>query len=112
MAFTLNDGPDFKYGENRVWLEDDDGREIAFISFPYVGSGTKLVEIDHTVVLPEYGGQGLAAKLVREGVETIRKTNRRCTVTCSYAQAWFMKHTEYLFLLVDPEQAEELKDQT
>lgn len=93
--------------ENKVWVPDGQGREIARITFPEAAPG--LVNIDHTIVDPAYGGQGIAGQLVREAVETIRKTGRRTLVTCSYAQGWFGKHPEYMFLLVDPEQAEEMK---
>ena len=102
---------EFLNSENRIWLENDAGEEIAFISFPYVGSGKKLVCIDHTVVDPSLQGQGIASKLVREAVESIRKDGKKCLVTCSYAQAWFGKHTEYMFLLVGPDEAALLKDQ-
>ena len=60
---------EFLNSENRIWLENDAGEEIAFISFPYVGSGRKLVCIDHTVVDPSLQGQGIASRLVREAVE-------------------------------------------
>ena len=92
---------------NRVWVEDDAGHEIAYISFP--DAGKHLVNIEHTVVDPAYGGQGIATRMMRETVETIRKNGKRTLVTCSYAQAWFSKHMEYLFLLVDPDQAEALE---
>ncbi len=92
---------------NRVWVEDEEGHEIAFISFPEAGG--QLVNIEHTVVDPAYEGQGVAARMMREAVETIRISGRHTLVTCSYAQAWFMKHTEYMFLLVDPDQAEMLR---
>ncbi len=101
---------EFQNSENRIWLENEAGEEIAFISFPYVGSGKKLVCIDHTVVDPSLQGQGIASKLVREAVESIRKDGKKCLVTCSYAQAWFGKHTEYMFLLVSPDEAVLLKD--
>ena len=102
---------EFLNSENRIWLENDAGEEIAFISFPYVGSGRKLVCIDHTVVDPSLQGQGIASRLVREAVESIRKDGKKCLVTCSYAQAWFGKQTEYMFLLVGPDEAALLKDQ-
>ena len=93
---------------NRVWVEEEDGREIAYISFPEAGNG--LVNIEHTVVDPAYEGQGIAARMMREAVETIRKDGKHTLVTCSYAQAWFTKHMEYMFLLVDPDQAEALRN--
>ncbi|MBP3216297.1 MAG: N-acetyltransferase [Clostridium sp.] len=92
---------------NRVWVEDESGREIAYISFPEAGNG--LVNIEHTVVDPAYEGQGIAARMMLETVETIRKDGKHTLVTCSYAQAWFCKHMEYMFLLVDPDQAEALR---
>ncbi|HRN29028.1 MAG TPA: GNAT family N-acetyltransferase [Terrimesophilobacter sp.] len=50
---------------------------------------------DHTVVLPEYGGQGLAAKLVRFALDNTVADGQRITPVCSYVQAFVRKNHEY-----------------
>lgn len=94
----------FKYEDNRIWLEDDDGRVIACVDFP--SEGGKLVNITHTFVDDSLRGKGVASRLMRECVESIRKSDRKTLVTCSYAQDWFSRHMEYMFLLVSPEEAD------
>lgn len=49
----------------------------------------KLWEITHTVVKPEYGGQGLAAKLVDKVVDEARENDVKIIPTCSYAKKKF-----------------------
>jgi hypothetical protein len=97
----------FQHEDNRIWLEDESGRVIASCDFP--SEGGRLVNITHTFVDDSLRGHGIASRLMRETVETIRKSDRRALVTCSYAQSWFSSHTEYLFLLVSPEEAEEAR---
>lgn len=104
------DDPIIQTGANRVWIEEEDGSITAKVDFPTVGEG--LVNIAHTEVAEHLSGKGLASRLMRETVESIRQTGRRCLVTCPYAQSWFSSHPEYMFLLVDPDEAAAMKAST
>ena len=53
---------DFKKSSDRIWLEDAQGKEIAFVSFP--AKSEQTVEIDHTVVDGSLRGQGVAGALL------------------------------------------------
>ena len=101
---------DFKYSDNKIWLEDDNGKEIAIIDFPEVEEG--IVIINHTEVDPSLQGQGIASKITKAAAEYLRETNRKAELSCSYAIKWFNKHEEYEDVLADPKrakkQAEEL----
>ena len=54
---------EFQIASHRIWLEDGEGREAAFVSFPARDEGT--VEIMSTVVSDALRGQGVAGALCR-----------------------------------------------
>jgi predicted GNAT family acetyltransferase len=49
----------------------------------------------HTEVSPEWGGRGLAAKLVRFALETTAEAGLKYRTTCSYVQNFLQKNTEF-----------------
>jgi predicted GNAT family acetyltransferase len=87
----------FIVGENRVSYEQD-GAELAYVTFPDIGG---IVEIDHTFVDDSLRGQGIAGKLMERTAETLRQTNRKAKLTCSYAVKWFAEHEYGDVLAVD-----------
>ena len=91
----------FKYSDDRIWLEDEEGNVVAFIEFP--GFALGKVEVTHTVVNTAYQGKGLAGKLVRAMAEKLRKENKKADLTCSYAVRWFYNHRNYQDVLLNPE---------
>ena len=56
----------FKKKAGRIWLENQNGDEIAFVAFPDKTAHT--VEITSTVVNSSLRGQGVAAKLLRHSL--------------------------------------------
>ena len=100
---------DFKASEEKIWLEDAEGREIAYVTFPEFEPGK--VEVTHTVVDPCLQGQGVAGKLMEALTEDLRRTGRKAELTCSYAVKWFGKHEDAADVLIDPETEKE-KSQT
>ena len=58
----------FQYGEDKIWLENEEGKQIALIEFPKVKEG--LVNITHTEVDQSLQGQGIAGKLTQDSEET------------------------------------------
>lgn len=45
-----------------------------------------VIDAQHTIVKPEFGGQGLAGELVKQLVEDARKENKKILGTCSYVE--------------------------
>jgi uncharacterized protein len=62
-----------------------------------------VAEFDHTVVPPEYAGQGIAGQLVSYAMSQIR-LNGQLTVqpSCPYVADWFSRHLDYADLLASP----------
>ena len=109
MCVNLNirgDNMDFKRSDNKIWLEDENGKVIAEIDFPEVEEG--VVNINHTEVDESLQGQGIASKLVKEVYQALKETNRKAVLSCSYAIRWFEKHEENQDVLYD---IEEFKNQ-
>lgn len=90
---------DFKKSSERIWLEDPQGKEIAFVSFPE--RSDKTVEIDHTVVDGSLRGQGVAGALLETLARDLREQGKTAIPTCSYAVKWFAEHPEERDLLAD-----------
>lgn len=91
----------YKSEKNKTWIEDDNGRQIAFLEYPEVKPG--VVNLVHTEVAPEMNGQGLAGKITEYVANELRKKGLKAELTCSYAIRWFSKHPEYTDILNDPE---------
>lgn len=90
---------DFKKKAGRIWLENQNGEEIAFVAFPDKTAHT--VEITSTVVDDSLRGQGVAAKLLEALTQELRSKGQKAVPTCSYAQKWFSQHPEQADLLAD-----------
>ena len=90
---------DFKKKTGRIWLENQNGEEIAFVAFPDKTAHT--VEITSTVVDDSLRGQGVAAKLLEVLTQELRSKSQKAIPTCSYAQKWFSQHPEQADLLAD-----------
>lgn len=96
----------YKSENNKTWIEDDNGKQIAILEYPEVKPG--LVNIVHTEVVPEMNGQGLAGKITEYVANELRKQGIKAELTCSYSIRWFSKHPKYKDILNDLE-AEEKK---
>lgn len=88
---------DFKKNADRIWLENQDGKEIAFVSFPMRTAQT--VEITSTVVDPSLQGQGVAGKLMQALAQELRDRGQKAILVCSYAVKWFSQHPDQADLL-------------
>ncbi|MDO4788101.1 MAG: GNAT family N-acetyltransferase [Johnsonella sp.] len=83
----------FNKKTDRIWLEDENGKEIAYVEFPKLEEG--VVSITHTVVDTSLRGQGIAGKLLEELVKELAASGRKAKPVCSYAISWFEKHPEH-----------------
>ena len=90
-----------KSEDNKTWIEDDNGKQIAILEYPEVKPD--LVNLVHTEVAPEMKGQGLAGKITEYVANELRKQGIKAELTCSYSIRWFSKHPEYNDILNDPE---------
>ncbi len=84
---------EFKHDSNRIYLEDQDGKLIAEVTFPAVSES--VVNINHTFVDDSLRGQGIAGKLMEEVVKQLQSENKKAYLTCSYAVMWFGKNKQY-----------------
>ena len=80
----------FIKGENRIYVEDENGKVIAEIEYEKLEGNT--YNIYHTFVDESLRGQGVASKLVEEAVKEIKSKGGKVQATCSYAKAWLEKH--------------------
>lgn len=89
---------EFQHEPGRIWMESAEEKLLAEVLFPAVGGG--IVEITHTFVDDSLRGQGVAAALLMEVAEELRREHKRAKLSCSYAVAWFRRHPEYADLIV------------
>ncbi|MDO4669341.1 MAG: GNAT family N-acetyltransferase [Butyricicoccus pullicaecorum] len=90
---------DFKKKTGRIWLENQNGEEIAFVAFASRTEDT--IEITSTVVDSSLRGQGVAGKLIDALTQELRSKGQKAIPTCSYAQKWFSQHPEHADLLAE-----------
>jgi uncharacterized protein len=57
--------------------------------------GTRQRIFPHTVVGEEFGGHGLASKLVRGALDASIAEGFRIVAVCPYVKGWIAKHPEY-----------------
>jgi hypothetical protein len=88
---------EFKHEKSRIFLNNDEGKTIAEVTFPETSDNT--VNINHTFVDGSLRGQGVADKLLSELAQELKSNNKKAVATCSYAVGWFEKHPEYEDLL-------------
>ena len=76
----------FQKEKCRFYMEDENGKLIAEITFPETEPG--VFTIDHTFVDSSLRGQGIASKLVQAAVDTIHCQGGKVKATCPYAVEW------------------------
>lgn len=67
-------------------------RVAGFITYR---STEETVDLQHTVVKPEYEGQGVGSLLVRTTLEQIRDAGKKLIPTCPFVQAYLESHPEW-----------------
>ncbi|MBS6267664.1 MAG: N-acetyltransferase [Tannerella sp.] len=53
------------------------------------------LNILHTIVPPQIGGQGVASQLVKATYDYAIDNHLKPVATCSYAAIWLQRHPEY-----------------
>ena len=69
-----------------------DGQVLGYSVYRDLGDA---VELPHTVVEPEYGGQGVASAVVRFALDDIRASGRLVIPTCAFVAAYIERHPQY-----------------
>ncbi len=77
---------DFIKDDNRIYLEGDDKKTIAEITFYEIEDG--VYNIDHTFVDDSLRGQVIGSKLVEEAVNYIKGKGAKVQATCPFAKKW------------------------
>ena len=91
-------------------IEITDERHGALGQYHLLVDGTEVGELDyrdgdgrrvfsHTGVRTAYEGRGLAAQLVRRGLDDARAEHLQVVPQCSYVAAYIAQHPEYVDLL-------------
>ena len=73
-----------------------DGNEVGELDYRD-GDGRRV--FTHTGVRPAFEGKGLAAQLVRRGLDDARAEHLKVVPTCSYVAAYIVSHPEDADLL-------------
>lgn len=88
--------------EVTVSQNEDDSRFEAFAAGALLGYidykiDGKVMDLPHTLVFPEFEGQGVASSLTRQALDMIRKMDdeMKVTPTCPYIATWIKRHPEY-----------------
>lgn len=89
---------EFKENNEKIWLESEEGKIIAYVEFPEVNG---VANVMHTVVDSSLRGQGIAGKLMLALVEKMEREGKKLELTCSYAIDWFNKNREHEIVLAD-----------
>lgn len=88
---------DFSKEENRFYLDDKNGENIAEITMSPTSETLKI--IDHTWVDESLRGQGVAARLVEEVVNDAREKGYKILPLCPFAKSEFERKSEYADVL-------------
>ncbi|CAI9402814.1 MULTISPECIES: GNAT family N-acetyltransferase [Aestuariimicrobium] len=73
-----------------------DGELAGFIDYEAAGD---VLDLTHTEVFPQFGGQGVGAKLVRGALDQIRQAEQTVIPTCPFIASYIDKHDDYADLL-------------
>lgn len=86
-------------GEYHARIEGTD--TIGRLTYKRVSAAGKpdVLVADHTLVPPEIGGRGIAAKLVEALIADARRLGEKIDPQCSYVAAAFKRHPEWADLL-------------
>ena len=72
-----------KKGRNCYYIGKNENNYKGILTYEDKGD---VIDAQHTIVKPEFGGQGLAGELVKQLVEDARKENKKILGTCSYVE--------------------------
>lgn len=70
------------------------GNLLGYIDYKIDG---KVMEMPHTLVFPEYEGQGVGSALARQSLDMVRKIDSELRIkpTCPFIDVWMKRHKDY-----------------
>jgi len=80
-------------GRGRFFIEDEDGNNMAEIS--YMVEPNNVLVVEHTEVDESLQGQNIGLQLVTAVVEEARNSGRKIVPVCSFARAVIEKKPEF-----------------
>lgn len=73
------------------------GQLLGYIDY-YITNG--VITLPHTLVFPEYEGQGVGSALARQSLDMIRETGElKVNPACPFIDVWIRRHKDYQDLL-------------
>nr|WP_257790724.1 GNAT family N-acetyltransferase [Lactiplantibacillus pentosus] len=97
---------EFTREAHRFYFNDETGKLAGEITFPAINDDQTWV-IEHTFVRDDYGHQGIAGQLTRAVIEAARAEGKHIQPLCTYAKAYFDRHSEAADVLVTSSQSKE-----
>lgn len=82
-----------KQGHNQFYIGESKDNAQAVITFKQVDNNE--IDIDHTGVADELGGQGLGKQLVEAVVNYARENNLKIIASCPFAKDVLEKNDDY-----------------
>jgi uncharacterized protein len=83
-----------KNGDSGSYDAVVDGRVVGMIVYQAPPGGQR-VTFSHTVVDPEFRGQGIATRLVEHALDDLRAQGRKLTNYCPFVADYIADHPEY-----------------
>lgn len=70
------------------------GALLGYIDYTIDG---KVMDLPHTLVFPEFEGQGVGSALARQTLDMIRTmdSDLRVMATCPFIDVWIKRHADY-----------------
>lgn len=79
--------------EGQRYVIEVEGKEAGFAS--YEPKGDDVRDFNHTVVSPDYRGQGLSTPLIKEALDDTRQAGKKIMPTCTAVQHFLNKNEDY-----------------
>jgi predicted GNAT family acetyltransferase len=74
----------------------------ALAGFTTYRDGPNARAFDHTEIAEQFGGMGLASKLIGYALDDARAAGRKVLPFCPFVRSFIAKHPAYLDLVTDP----------
>lgn len=89
---------------NTISFDSEKARYEIFVDGTFAGhvdaqDTGDVVEMPHTIILDEFGGQGLARELVTYALDDLRAQDRKIVPECTYVQGFIEKNPSYADLV-------------
>lgn len=84
---------EIKQGTNKFYIGDDENNPQAEITFQ--SQDHNQIDINHTGVPDELGGQGIGSSLVKSVVDYARDNDLKVVASCPFAKSVIEKNPEY-----------------